>query len=298
MGQMTEVSGFFSSPSDIAEGTMGAPELIFESPTGCSCIWKVNIDGQFRALKALKREYRGDPVYEAMLRKEFEIGHALSHPNVCGYVSFASFPATGNCIIMEWIDGRTLEDVLPDIQADKQLRRKIISEICDALRYIHSKQVIHRDLKPENILVTRNGSNVKLIDFGLADTDCHSYLKEPAGTPAYAAPEVLEGGSADCRSDIYSLGVIFSLMGGSRRLKRIADKCRNANPDKRYRNVVALQAALKHRPYVLLFAIAFILAVASTLIVARYNDRSDCSSADIDVIFEQATRLIEEAGSR
>lgn len=271
--------------------------MIYNSPDGYSCIWKANFDGQFRVLKALKEQFRGEPVYEAMLKKEFEIGHGLSHPNICEYLSLTALPGLGNCIIMEWVDGRTLEEMLPDLRASGALRHKVISEICDALKYIHSKQVVHRDLKPENILVTRNGRNVKLIDFGLADTDCHSYLKGPAGTPAYAAPEMIEGADFDCRSDIYSFGRIISEMGGSRRLNLIADKCTDTDPDKRYSDIASIQAALRHHPHFRLIAIVAITTAAAAVLIARYNDRSRCSAADIDGIFEQATQMIEEANS-
>ncbi len=292
---MSVTSGFFDKPSDIRDSAMGEPELLFDSPEGYSCIWKTNFDGQFRVLKGLKEQYRGEQAYEAMLKKEFEIGNGLSHPNICGYDSFTSLPSTGNCIVMEWIDGCTLEEKLSEVQGDRTLRNKIIAELCDALKYIHSKQTVHRDLKPENILITRNGNNVKLIDFGLADTDCHSYLKGPAGTPAYAAPEVLEGRNADCRSDIYSLGMIIAQMGESRRLKRIADKCMNDDPDKRYNDIASLQNALRHQSHTLLIAMTVILASTAAILIARYNDRSRCSAADIDSIFEQATEMIEEA---
>ena len=292
---MSVTSGFFDKPSYIAGGTMGGPELLFDSPDGYSCIWKAHFDGQFRVVKTLKEQYRGEQVFEAMLKKEFEIGHGLSHPNICEYISLTTLPGLGNCIIMEWVDGCTLEEMLPEVRRNRALRLKVISELCEALKYIHSKQVVHRDLKPENILITRNGSNVKLIDFGLADTDCHSYLKGPAGTPAYAAPEVLEGRNADFRSDIYSLGMIIAQMGESRMLKRITGKCLNDDPDKRYKDIASLQNALKHRSHTLLITISVILASTAAILIARYNDRSNCSPADIDSIFEQATEMIEDA---
>ena len=73
--------------------------------------------------------------------------------------------------------------------------------------------MLYRDLKPENILVTRNGENIKLIDFGLADTDGHAVLKQPAGTPRYMSPEQKVKAEADARNDIYSLGIIMEQMG-------------------------------------------------------------------------------------
>lgn len=67
-------------------------------------------------------------------------------------------------------------------------------------------------LKPSNVMITHNGGYVKLIDFGLADTDSHTILKQPAGTLSYMAPEQAQMAQADVRNDIYSLGVIMQEM--------------------------------------------------------------------------------------
>ncbi len=169
----------------------GMFELVSSSPESYCDIWRADKDGRFRIYKALKSEYAGDQVYERLLRKEFEIGYSLDHPNICEYYAFVNLPPLGNCIEMEWIDGCSLDSLLPRGTVGKTLAVKIISEICDALSYMHSKQVVHWDLKPSNIMLTYNGNNVKLIDFGLSDTDAHSVLKGSAGTQVYASPELI-----------------------------------------------------------------------------------------------------------
>ena len=103
----------------------------------------------------------------------------------------------GPCIVMEYIDGVTLDKFLEG-KPSKQLRRKVVDQLIDALAYIHGKQIVHRDLKPSNILVTRNGSNVKIIDFGLSDADDYAILKQAAGTLKYMAPEQNKGRYATC----------------------------------------------------------------------------------------------------
>lgn len=218
------------------------PELFYSSQGGYSLLYRFDREGRFRVLKALKAQYRGNPLYERLLRKEFEIGYELDHPNICKVYSFCKVEGLGNCIEMEYVDGCTLDDFLSDAQFDHKAVRRVLSSLCDALAYIHNKQVIHRDLKPQNILVTYNGRNVKLIDFGLSDSDWHSVLKGMAGTREYAAPELLENGEIDNRTDIYSLGRLLELCGPA--YKSVASKCTQQQPGKRFASAEEVKAAL------------------------------------------------------
>ena len=203
-------SGFFlpSGPEN-ADSASNDLELIHTSKDGFNELYRICKSGRFFVYKALKKEYRGNLMYEDLLSKDFNIGFSLTHPGLCQYFAKISHPEIGNCIVMEWIDGCTLEELISSGHIDKRLAGKIICEVCDALGYMHRRQVIHRDLKPENILVTHNGQNVKIIDFGLSDADSFAAFKAPAGTKIYASPELLAGESIDNRSDIWSLGVII-----------------------------------------------------------------------------------------
>ena len=113
------------------------------------------------------------------------------------------------------------------------------------MRYYHALQVVHRDLKPENILRTRNGDDVKLIDFGCADTDYHATAKGPAYTEGYAAPEQLAGEPVDCRTDIYAFGVLLREIL-PKRYRHVARRCTQTNPVKRYSNVYAVEKDIKN----------------------------------------------------
>lgn len=203
-------------------------------------------NGRFFIYKALKKEYRGNPLYEELLKKEFNIGFSLNHTGICQYFGFIDFPSIGHCIVMEWIDGRNLESLLCEGVVDKTLARKIICEICDALDYIHRKQIIHRDLKPENIMITNNGRNVKIVDFGLSDADSYCSFKAPAGTMAYASPELIAGEKLDARSDIWSLGVIINELSSSFRF--ISSRCLRRDKEQRYNSAAEVKRAILQEP--------------------------------------------------
>lgn len=243
---MDEASGFFETPTMAQHPRQGMFELVSSSPESYCDIWRADKDGRFRIYKALKSEYAGDQVYERLLRKEFEIGYSLDHPNICEYYAFVNLPPLGNCIEMEWIDGCSLDSLLPRGTVGKTLAVKIISEICDALSYMHSKQVIHRDLKPSNIMLTYNGNNVKLIDFGLSDTDAHSVLKGSAGTQVYASPELISGKTVDFRSDIFSLGCVIDRLSPT--YARVARKCCQRAPAKRFQSALDVKKAIERKP--------------------------------------------------
>lgn len=181
-----------------------------ESDKGYCRLYKAKRLGKWHILKTLKEEYANNILYQGLLQKEFQIAYPLSHPNIIQTIGIEDVADLGLCIIMEYVDGNSLRKYLAEGKTDKQSIIKIITHLCSALSYIHGRQIIHRDLKPENILITRNGINVKLIDFGLSDTDSYAVLKQPAGTLGYASPEQQSNRAAlDNRADIFSLGVII-----------------------------------------------------------------------------------------
>lgn len=236
-------SGFFlpDAPGSIHTDSQSL-ELIHSSEHGFNELYRGSKNGRFFVYKALKKEYRGNPLYEGLLKKDFNIGFSLNHTGICQYFGLIDFPSIGHCIVMEWIDGRNLESLISEGAIDNASARKIICEICDALEYIHRKQVIHRDLKPENIMITNNGHNVKIIDFGLSDADSYCSFKAPAGTMAYASPELIAGEKLDARSDIWSLGVIINEL--SRSFRHVSSRCLRRDKDKRYNSVTEVKRAI------------------------------------------------------
>lgn len=261
---MDDTSSFLASPVEPGNESTSQPQLIHSSGAGYCDLYRIDRQGRFRVLKCLKPSYRGKELYERLLRKEFEIGYSLNHPHIAEYYAFQNTDLLGNCIEMEWIDGRTLEELLASDKPDNALAEKLADELCDALSYIHSKQVIHRDLKPSNILVTHTGNTVKLIDFGFSDSDAHSILKISAGTAVYTAPEVLKGEEANVRSDIYSLGLILSQI--SRGFRRVARKCCEPRPWRRYASAAEVKKAI-HSRWPLFSGVLFILAVTAIVLL-------------------------------
>ena len=148
----------------------------------------------------------------------------------------------GAGIVMEYIDGFTLTEFLAQ-NPSKKLRQRTVEQLLDAVAYLHRKGVVHNDLKPENILISRVDNTLKIIDFGLSDNDAYFLYKGLGCTPKYASPELLAHQRTDCRSDIYSLGLIARDILGERH-KRVWKKAASEQKGKRYANVEQMQKAL------------------------------------------------------
>ena len=229
------------------------------STNGIYELYLVDREGKRRVLKCLAAKYRNNPAFIALLRKEFDIAYNLSSPYICEVYSFTEHIELGWSIEMEWIDGVPLNQYLSLSKPSASQRTRLLNQLFDAVSYFHSKQVVHKDLKPSNILVTRNGANIKIIDFGFADSDSHSILKISAGTREYAAPELLAGEEVDTRADIWSLGKMLSLFG--HQYHRVAGKCMREEPSKRYASVEELRRAASATRLRWLWPVAAILAV-------------------------------------
>ena len=228
-------------------------------------LFKAQRYGRWYLLKCLTEQKATFPVYQQMFRKEFEIAVSLQHQTVMQVMGLETVKLPDRdpalCIVAEWIDGRTLKAYLAE-NPSQQERRRILRELAEGIAYIHSQQVVHRDLKPSNIMVTHNGDYVKIIDFGLADTNSHAILKQPAGTMQYMAPEQMQTAVADVRNDIYSLGVIMQKMGlKGRNYRRIIARCLQPF-DQRYQQMDELLGDLssRRRQYLLWGASAFLVA--------------------------------------
>lgn len=195
----------------------------------------------------------------SLIKREYEIGANLSHPHIATIFAYETNTPVGEGIVMEYVDGTTLNDYLAT-NPSLQRRKRIIAQLLDAVRYLHIKGVVHNDLKPENILISNKGENVKLIDFGLSDTDAFYLSKTLGCTPAYASPELLAQSDVDIRSDIYSLGLLIKDICG-KRYKHIAEKCCKENRDHRYDNIESIQKRIAIFKYLNIAVALTIMAI-------------------------------------
>jgi serine/threonine protein kinase/tetratricopeptide (TPR) repeat protein len=255
----------------IGEGGMGSVYLASDTRLGRSV-----------AVKVISRTLARTEDARARFLREARSAAALSHPNIA---TLHDVGESGGSpwLVMEYVDGTPLRSKLTGAIGESALLR-YAAEIAGALEHAHARRIIHRDIKPENILLSGD-DHVKIIDFGLARaamdepstsamiTDAHAFI----GTLAYAAPELLSGGSPSARSDVYSAGVVlyemacgeppFATLTGpalvaavlagsyvecklrnpavSASLSAVIDRCMSREPAARYKDGAALAAALR-----------------------------------------------------
>jgi serine/threonine protein kinase len=165
-------------------------------------------------------------------------------------------------VIEEFVNGDNMEDIIKDNKAIPDIKAvSLVLQICDGLEYMHNLKppIIHRDIKLSNVMVTNDGV-VKIIDFNTSRIYCEDNSKDTfiMGTEGYAPPEQFGFAQTDCRSDIYSLGILFNyLMTGKHpnfeehrgQYKNVIKKCIDLSPDKRFKSIREFRKALKSRNF-------------------------------------------------
>lgn len=181
--------------------------------------------GRTVAVKVLSADLAQDPAFVSRFEKEAAALATLHHPHVVSIVERGETDAGIPFLVMEFVEGPSLREVMRSPLFDAPAALRIFGEVARAIDYAHRHNVIHRDLKPENILLDEPAGGIaKVSDFGLAaflqDEPSHFNLTQThmaMGTLAYMAPEQrLDAKSADGRADIYSLGVLlYEMLTGS-----------------------------------------------------------------------------------
>ncbi|HEX4820029.1 MAG TPA: Stk1 family PASTA domain-containing Ser/Thr kinase [Acidimicrobiales bacterium] len=166
------------------------------------------------AVKVLFPEFATDPNFVERFRREAQSAANLNHPNIVSVYDWGQEQGT-YFIVMEYVDGRSLADILrTEGPLHPQRAAEVASDIAAALGFAHRNGVVHRDVKPGNVLISPQGQ-VKVADFGIAralGADPESNLTQAGsvmGTATYFAPEQAQGLPLDPRSDLYSLGVVL-----------------------------------------------------------------------------------------
>ncbi|TWS17647.1 Stk1 family PASTA domain-containing Ser/Thr kinase [Tsukamurella asaccharolytica] len=175
------------------------------------------------AIKILRADLARDPSFYERFRREAQNAASLNHPTIVqvydtGEAQTPSGPLP--YIVMEYVDGETLRDVLRrDGTIAPQAAMTWMADVCAALDFSHRNGIVHRDMKPANVMLTRAGE-IKVMDFGIARamSDPSAGMTQTAaviGTAQYLSPEQARGDSVDARSDVYAAGcVIFELLTG------------------------------------------------------------------------------------
>ena len=275
-------SGFIEEDNINIANQFSNFELIHNSKNGYSELYKAKRYGKWYVIKSLTDIEKDNPRYQSLLEKEFDIAIHISHQNVVQTVSLEDIPQLGLCIVQEFIDGMTWNDFFSKNNISKKETFRILGELCDALTYIHNKQIVHRDIKPNNILITRDGHHVKLIDFGLADKDDFDILKEPAGTTAFASPEQQKRNKIDNRSDIYALGkIIQDIPYQSFKIKRITKKCLEENPEKRFSSALEVKKKLNSKTDIIILIITLLLIIFTFFSLILVNMKNKIETLEI-----------------
>jgi serine/threonine-protein kinase len=178
------------------------------------------------ALKTLHRHLSADPTLRTRFEREVATVAALEHPNTIQVFDFGTTPDGLLYIVMEFVEGKSLADVLVAERClDPQRAIKILLQVCGSLAEAHKGGIVHRDLKPDNVMLTdRAGQRdfVKVLDFGIAkrggDEAEGKRLTQQGtvlGTPPYMSPEQFTGKPLDARSDLYSLAIMaYEMVSG------------------------------------------------------------------------------------
>ncbi|MEO6954563.1 MAG: serine/threonine-protein kinase [Polyangia bacterium] len=195
------------------------------------------------AVKVLHPHLAGQAESRDRLEREAQAVAKLRHENILEIFDYSGRSSDESYIVTEFIHGTTLRQfTTAHALPYPELAELIVSEIARALEHAHKAGVIHRDIKPENVMIRSDGL-IKLMDFGIAqmvDKERMTQTGQLMGSPAYMAPEHVEGGGIDVRTDVFSVGILlYQLATGQlpfrgrnphEMLKRIAD-CVYAPPD-------------------------------------------------------------------
>ncbi len=219
---VSEQAGF-KPGTVVLEGRFRVLELLGGGGMGLVYLAEQVSLGRQVALKVLRAELSGQAGMSERFRREALLLSSVDHPSVVRVIDFG-YEGGAACLVMEFVQGHTLEHVLRDGPLPLERALRILEQLAQGLSVIHAKGIVHRDLKPENIFVTAtpHGEQARLLDFGiarLAQPEEKASVTQAGfvlGTPEYMSPEQATGQTLDAQSDIYSFGVVaYRVLSGA-----------------------------------------------------------------------------------
>ena len=207
------VDGRFEVIERVGEGGMGVVYKVRQVPIG-----------RIVAMKVLSQEMAGDPNWVKRFEREARASSQLQHPNTVRMFDFGKTREGRLFMTMEFLDGRSLREVIADdAPLDEARVLKVLVQCCASLGEAHAAGIIHRDIKPDNVFLLNMGGSpdfVKLLDFSVAkllqeNDGMRTQAGIVFGTPQYMSPEQGRGMPLDARSDLYALGILaFEMLTG------------------------------------------------------------------------------------
>lgn len=206
--------------------------------------------GKWVMLKTLKPDLKDKPEMQAMLEKEFDVRYNLAHPHIIMINDLEDVPGIGRCIITDDVYGDSLAKLLREGRVTADNLAKLRNQLVDAMEYIQNNHLQHHPLRPENIIFTEKIGNLKLIDVG--------FEQRAALTPKATS------------DDIYNYGLVVKQVLDQSglddpTLRRVSERCLDADPRRRPRNVHELRMALANRSdqriYMLIIAFLSIMVI-------------------------------------
>lgn len=209
--------------------------------------------GKWVMLKALKKEYADDPKYQEMLEREFDTRYNLAHANIVMVNDYELIPDIGMAIITDDVYGYSLRRLIDEKKLSPMILRRIETQLVDAIDYMQENHIIHHPITPDKIIFTEMTENLKLIDVG--------YDHKSSLTPQDTADDILAYGKILSE-------VLDNIPNASPRLRKIANKCIDPDPKRRYSSFSELCLAIERRSSSQLYVwlIAFICAMVGLLV--------------------------------
>lgn len=277
----------FSNTEPIVSNDYDHIKPFYASTYGKSRLFTATANGRKVIIKALKAEYAQDAQARKDLKKEYELTSELDHKFIRKALGFETIQGLGDCIILEYIDGKSLaEHVRVGTLNEKQIKN-ILIDLCDGLNYMHQRMIVHCDLKPENIIVSANDYRAKIIDIGLPETEYKTDRELLIKENEFIAPELIKGEECDPRSDVYSLGKIIEFISERDLLSQfssVATHCTQFSREQRFDNIMEVRSLLTKgfsvAKIILLFAVLVAVAVAAYLYVPKIIEKNRAEKAE------------------